>query len=290
MRKGSPLFMLVVLISSPAALGFAAEAQPIVIDSVVLRPMRSAEVPAQQTGLMLDLSVEEGEVVTKGEVLATLDPRAAHLAVQQATADRDQARQKADNRLNIQHVNKSIEVAEAELERSLESVEKFPKSISQSQIDVERLTVEKLRLEKNQAELELLLESFNLKLKENELAAAQLALKKHRVQAPFSGTVVLVRGRIGEWIETGAPVLRLVAVDKLRAEGFVPVEQIHDSLVGQPVRFITHVGERQVEATGMLKFVSPEMDPVTRQVRVWAEIDNSTGQLRPGGQGTLAIE
>lgn len=288
------LFGLSNVAALPSAL--AAAGEPILLESVVLRPMQAAEVPAQQTGLLLQISVKEGQNVEEDQVLATLDPRAAHLAVQQALAERDQAREKAENQLTIQSTSKAIEVAEAELQRSLESVEKFPKSISQSQIDVERLTVEKLRLEKKQAEHDRLLESFTLKQKENDLAAARLALEKHRLQAPFAGTVVLVRGRVGEWVEIGAPVLRLVSVNRLRAEGFLPIQQITDSLVskralvGKRVTFSARIGGQQIEATGTLRFVSPEMDPVTKQVRVWAELDNSAGKLRPGGQGTMKIE
>jgi multidrug efflux pump subunit AcrA (membrane-fusion protein) len=36
-------------------------------------------------------------------------------------------------------------------------------------------------------------------------------------------------------------------------------------------------------------FVSPEVDPVNGQVRVWAEVENRDGQLRPGVHGKLSI-
>jgi hypothetical protein len=32
------------------------------------------------------------------------------------------------------------------------------------------------------------------------------------------------------------------------------------------------------------------MDPVTRQVRVWAALDNPDGAFRPGQQGKMTIE
>lgn len=271
-------------LSSAAATGEALR-----VDSIVLRPMFAAEVPAEQTGLLRKISVQEGDAVEKDQVLAMLDPLAAHLAVKQATAERDQAQAKAENRLNIQYTTKAIEVAEAELRRSQESIEKFAKSISQSQLDVERLTVEKLQLEKQQAEHDLMLEGFTLKLKENELEGAKLALERHRLRAPFAGTVVLVRGRVGEWVEMGDPVLRLVAVDRLRAEGFLSAQEASTDLVGKSVTFTSSIGERKVTASGTLRFVSPEMDPVTRQVRIWAELDNSKAALRPGEQGTLSI-
>jgi RND family efflux transporter MFP subunit len=269
--------------------GYAADGA-VQIDSVVLRPLQAAEVPAQQTGLLKQIAVVEGQRVEQNELLATLDPVAAHLAVKKAQFERAQAEERAGNRLSILYAAKALAVAKAELQRSHESIEKFAKSISQSQLDVERLTVEKLVLEQQQAEHEIALEMIGLQLKQTELEAAQVLLEKHSLRAPFAGTVVLVRGRVGEWVEIGAPVLRLVAADKLRAEGFLSVEQASADLVGKQVTFSSTIGERRTQTTGELRFVSPEMDPVTRQVRVWAALDNAKGGLRPGQQGSITIE
>ncbi len=258
----------------------------LVIESVVLSPLNAAEVPAQQIGVLREIAVEEGAVVEVGAVLARLDARQAELDVAKARLEAAQAAAKANNRTKVEYAEKSLEVARAELKRSQESIAQFAKSISQSQIDVEQLTVEKLTLERKQAEHELELDRFALQLKEQELAAAELKLELHEVQAPFAGAVVLVRGRVGEWVEVGAPVVRLVAVDTLRAEGFLAVENVASDLVGREVVFRSDTG---TVAKGTLRFVSPEMDAVTRQVRVWAELANPTGEFRSGQQGSLEI-
>lgn len=264
----------------------AADNSPLVIESVVLAPLHAAEVPAQQLGVLREIIAEEGAFVAEGDVLAKLDVRQAEVDVAKAKLEAAQAAAKANNRVKVDYAEKSLEVAKAELKRSEESIAQFAKSISQSQLDVERLTVEKLTLERQQAEHELELDRLALKLKEQELAAAELKRDQHSVTAPFAGTVVLVRGRIGEWVEVGAPVLRLVAVDKLRAEGFLTVGNVGSDLVGLEVLFR---GESGTTAKGHLKFVSPEMDALSRQVRVWAELDNTAGNLRSGEQGTLEI-
>jgi macrolide-specific efflux system membrane fusion protein len=261
-------------------------AEPLVIDSVVLSPFQAAEVPAQQVGMLREILVDEGAVVEAGQVLAKLDTRQAELDVAKAEIEAAQAAAKAGNLTKVKYAEKSLEVAEAELKRSQESIAQFAKSISQSQIDVERLTVEKLNLEKKQAEHELDLDRFALRMKEQELAAAELKLEQHGVQAPFAGTVVLVHGRIGEWLEIGAPVLRLVAVESLRAEGFLAAEDAVGDMVGRDVVFRSETGKI---AKGKLRFVSPEMDAVTRQVRVWAELENPDGEFRSGQQGSLEI-
>jgi len=275
-----------VILFAGSVTAWAESGPPLRVESVVLRPMLAAEVPAQQTGLLEQIAVAEGAQVQPGQLLASLDASQAKLAVARAKLEHAQAKAKASNEISILYAEKALEVAKAELARSSESIEQFAKSISQSQLDVEQLTVEKLILERQQAQHELVLERFGVQLRQTELEVAQLQLQQHQLTAPFAGTVVLIRGRIGEWVEVGAPVLRLVAIDKLRAEGFLDADQATNARVGQPVAFTLTSGAR---ITGKLKFISPEMEPVTRQVRIWAEIPNSKGTLRPGQQGTLDI-
>ena len=40
---------------------------------------------------------------------------------------------------------------------------------------------------------------------------------------------------------------------------------------------------------GTIVFVSPEVDPISGQVRVWAEIDNRNGRLRPGQPAEMTV-
>ena len=268
------------------------QAEALIIESVVLQPMIEAEAPARQTGVLARIHVEEGASVAKDAVLATLDPRAAKLAVQKAEMERDQTHAKANNSIRIEYADKALEVARAELKRSGESLEKFAKSISQSQIDVERLTVEKLELERRQAEHDQAIERFDLKLKENALETAKLELDLHVVRAPFAGVVSLVRGRPGEWVQPGAVVVRLIAIDTLRAEGFAPADAVIGVKIGASVQFsLEHRAEAAASPPlpAVLRYVSPEVDPVTRQVRVWCEVDNRDHRLRPGQQGQLRL-
>jgi macrolide-specific efflux system membrane fusion protein len=283
--------MLLPLTASLAAAEARGEA--FVVDQAVLRPLVEAEVPARQTGVLATIAVDEGARVRTGELIASLDDRVARLAAAKAALARDQAQAKAGNELRIQYADKALEVARAEMQRSRESNEKFARSISQSQLDVERLTVEKLELERRQAEHDVTLEKFDLQLAENALQAAQLDLELHAVRAPFDGVVALVRGRAGEWVEPGAPVARLVAIDRLRAEGFAPAELADAGAIGAKAWFTLEAGRERGSpepVEGVLRFVSPEVDPVTRQVRIWAEIDNQTLRLRPGQQGRIELE
>jgi macrolide-specific efflux system membrane fusion protein len=126
-------------------------------------------------------------------------------------------------------------------------------------------------------------------LKENELAAAEQGLSRRRILAPLDGVVAQVHARRGEWVEPGKTLLRIVRVDRLRAEGLVNVNSLSGELVGADVSVKVVLGKRTEEVRGKLVFISPEADPVSGQVRVWAEIDNPGLALRAGQRGSMVI-
>ena len=162
--------------------------------------------------------------------------------------------------------------------------------MSQSQLDVERLTVERTRLEIEQAEHEAQLNSLAMQSKENELAAAKLQVEQRRIVAPFDGVIVQIFVRLGEWVEPGQKALRIVSVDRLKAEGFIPAGRASAKLFGAPVRLsVALADDPQATFDGTVAFVSPEVDPITGQVRVWAEIKNPEGRLRPGQPVKMVI-
>ena len=52
---------------------------------------------------------------------------------------------------------------------------------------------------------------------------------------------------------------------------------------------VIEMGGKPQAFQGKVAFVSPEVDPITGQVRVWAEIENRDGRLRPGQAAKMRI-
>ena len=260
----------------------SADTEPLEVESVVLRLLAEAEVPAQEAGVVTTVAVREGQRVKQGELLAQIDDQVARLAEQAAARQYEVAHAKATNDVRRRYAEKALEVSEAELRRSTESIERFAKSVSDSQLDVERLTVQKNRLEAEQAQHETEIATLEMNAKKNELQAAQAQVTRLKIVAPFDGVIVQVYVRRGEWVEPGQQALRIVNIDQLKAEGFVPAEMATAKLVGVPVQLVVGEADKAESFVGNIVFVSPEVDPITRQVRVWAEIDNRDGRLRPG--------
>jgi macrolide-specific efflux system membrane fusion protein len=127
-------------------------------------------------------------------------------------------------------------------------------------------------------------------VKENELATIQHRLELHRIKSPIAGVVVEVKRRRGEWVEPGTPVARIMLLDRLRVEAFCYFKDLQTVQVDRPVRLrVVGDGAPAVEYEGRITFVSPEVNPVNGQVRIWAEVKNADGALRPGMSGSLIV-
>ncbi len=259
------------------------------VQSVVLRLLEEAEVPAQEAGVVTSVAVREGQRVKQGDLLAQIDDQVARLAADAAKSKYEIARAKASNDIRIRYARKASEVSEAELRRSTESIEHFAKSVSQSQLDVEQLTVQKNRLEAEQATQEQAIAVLEMKQQESELNAALAQISRRRVVAPFDGVIVQIYARKGEWVEPGQKAMRIVNVDRLKAEGFIRAEDATDHVAGRTISLMVGPGGPRNSFTGKIVFVSPEVDPITGQVRIWAEIDNRDGRLRPGQPAQMVV-
>ncbi len=282
------------------ALAFAdgADSSPAVtIDAAMIRLIDQVEVPARDNGMLVGVMAREGLIVKEGELLGKIDDTQPKIALQKTEHELQIATRKAESKVAIQAAIKSREVAESDLSRSVEARKKFKESVSEAEIDSLRLKAEKAALEVQQAEEEQEIAGITRRVKQDEVETARAILEQRLVLAPWPGMVVQVHKRRGDWMQTGDKVVRLVRLDLLRVEGYVLPADLPRTEVGAPVRFIASAGLQpgQVPAAGSpeyrgkIVFVSPELDPVNAQIRVYAEIENPEFQLRPGQRGRLLI-
>lgn len=260
----------------------------------VVTPIDRWEVPARTAGALRQVQVTEGTRVHEGDLLASIADDEARLAVEHAHLMIRVAEAQARNDFRVSATARAADVAKAELARAQESEEKYKKSVSQTELDRLRLTVEQTELEHQQARHERDLAGMNVDVRRNELASAERALQRHHIVAPAEGIVVEVLRRTGEWVEPSTTVIRITRTDRLRVEAFLDARRHSLNLVGAPIRFESaNLGAdaaKPVVYEGRLTFISPEANPVNGQVRVWAEIENTDGRLRHGLSGTLIVQ
>ncbi len=260
------------------------------VPNVFLRLGEDIELPAREAGVLGELTVKEGDLVEAGDVIARIEDSEARLLRERATLDVQVARREADRSIEIEYAQKARGVAEAELKRAERSREAVPGAVSLTEVDRLRLETEKADAEIRRIQREQQTAELTTQLKEAELALATLQLERHEIVAPVAGQVVEHFRNRGEWVEPGMKVVRVIRLDVLRAEGYLPASQARADLIGASVSLRLDSTGRDAEPfEGRIVFISPEVEPTTGQVLVRAEIDNPDLVLRPGLRAAMTI-
>jgi macrolide-specific efflux system membrane fusion protein len=261
------------------------------IPSAVIKVSEEVAVPARDAGVLAKIEVKEGQLVEEGDCVVRLLDTDVRLAVEKARLEAEIALRKYRNDVDLRYAKKSTEVAKAELARSLDTNEKYPKTVSNSELDRQRLLVDQGELQIQKAEHEREVAGMTRQIRECEYKIANEQLERRTILAPLRGMIVEVLHRRGEWVQPGDTVVRVVRLDKLKAEGFMPAKHASLDLVGSKVRLkVASADSKPMEFSGHIVFVNPEIEPLNSQVRVWAEVENPDLKLRPGMQATLTIE
>jgi macrolide-specific efflux system membrane fusion protein len=284
MRRTLKVFGIAMLLAAGTA-----QCAEVKVDSVLVKLIDQVEVPAREAGVLEKLEVREGQMVAAGAPLAQIDDAAARFEQRKAELELLGAQKLAESDVKVRFALKSAEVAAAELRRALDSQQRLPESVSASELDQLRLLSEKSTLEIEQARLEFDIAKTAQLLKENDVRTAQHGIEQRKIAAPLAGFVAQILRRPGEWVQPGQTILRILRLDRLRAEGLVNAQSIDGDLMGRPVMLTVRQGDVAADYPGTIVFVSPEIDPVNGQVRVWAEIDNAELKLRPGLHGSMVI-
>lgn len=250
--------------------------------SVVLRPMHDVNVPARETGPLVELLAEEGRAVEQGTVLARIDDSDAKSAVAEATADYEVAVVDAESELAIKSAEEDYILAGKKRERAVEANRLRPGSVREYQLDELRLAESQARLAVEQAKLARTKAQRTMAARAERVARARQRLQRHSIACPVSGSVVESFFERGEWVEAGQVVARVVQTDRLKAEGMLPQSQVSNNLVGLPVSVTVKAGERDVVLKGTLTFVSPEAHSTRGEVRFRAIVENPGKLVRPG--------
>ncbi|HEY3392532.1 MAG TPA: efflux RND transporter periplasmic adaptor subunit [Lacipirellulaceae bacterium] len=272
------------------ATNFAVGAEPLVVESALLRLTQQVDVPARAQGVISTIHVAEGDSVEQGTLLAQMDDTEARLLEGRAAIELQLNKEKVNNDVAIRSAQRALVFNKSEFER-LERVRRdTPGSISASELEERRFRAEQAELDLEKAQHERRQDELSADLKAKELELSQYSIDVRKILAPINGVVVEVLRQPGEWVEPGEKVLRIVRIDRLRVEGMVHARDLPPDLRGAPVTITMELpGKGETTFEGKIVFVSPEISPVNGQVRVWAEVDNKDGLLKPGLRPRMTI-
>ena len=230
---------------------------------------------ADRAGILGLLPYEEGDEVAAEKLVA-------QLINQEAAARLELATVAADSEIAIRVAEKTRDVAEAELLQA--------EDLNRKREVYTAFEIRRLRLNLDQTVLEREKAVHEQQLKRLEQAVAQAQLEQHDVKSTLTGTVVRVFNQGGEAVQQGEPLLEIASDKRLRIEGYVPVREVRQLRIGDEVQ--VELSDDTIAGsplTGKLRFIDLTVQSVTQEVRIWAEVDNTTQTLKPGQLATMHI-
>lgn len=106
-------------------------------------------------------------------------------------------------------------------------------------------------------------------------------IEKKTIRAPFAGRAGIRQVNLGQFLDTGASIVTLQSLDPVYVNFSLPQQRLAQLKTGLTVRVTTDAfPDRDFE--GKLTAINPEVETVTRTVRMQATLANSSGLLRPG--------
>ena len=120
-----------------------------------------------------------------------------------------------------------------------------------------------------------------IKEAEAKLSLAKEQLKDTSITSPFNGFTSERLVSIGDYIDVGDPIVKVVQTDPLKLSFRIPEKYAHSITVVKRA-LVTVEAYPKKEFSGIIYFVSPDIDTSTRTFLAKAKIPNPDNKLKPG--------
>ncbi len=210
-------------------------------------------------GLIIDLPVQEGDQVSRGQVLAQLRLKTLELRLKSAKAQ-------------LQEDESRKRFSELRLKRALELLAEAV--ISQEELDDAQYEFDAWagRLERLTAEIERI---------EDEI-------ERSTIMAPFDGVVIRRLSEVGEWLDRGGAVVELLSLSDLEVMVEVP-ERYFAQLRPNSSATLEFDALPGVRVRARLEAVIPQADPVSRTFPVRLRLPASERRVGAGMAADAAL-
>jgi len=127
-----------------------------------------------------------------------------------------------------------------------------------------------------------------LKNAQAQVDEQKAVVDKKFVRAPFAGHLGIRQVDVGQYLNAGAAIVTLQALDPIYVDFTLPQQDLDQIAVGQKVTATTDAFPGQTFA-GTIDAINPKVDADTRNLQVRATIPNPDRKLLPGMYATVAI-
>jgi RND family efflux transporter MFP subunit len=227
---------------------------------------QQADIAAQRDGRVVAVTVDIGDRVRRGQVMALLDDRLLHAACDEAKA------QVASLQAQVKEWQAQQQVDEADLRRadalrtdrilSEEDWEHVKYKLAETLSEVARYKADETGAE-------------------SKLQAANLQLAQSEIVAPFAGVVGRRSLRMAQAVKAGDVLFWITAAAPLHVMFTVPESAMREFERGAALEFST-ADYPELRQKGRVYRVSPVVDPASGSVQVIGELIDPSPLLKPG--------
>jgi HlyD family secretion protein len=281
---GIAYYVRVDLSAAPTELTFDAVSRGDVVATVeatgTLQPLDTVQVGTQVSGTIAAIGTDFNQVVTRGQVMATLDQALFLTQIDQAKASVIRLQSELE-RAHVQHEDALLKLKRAEQLAADQLLPRQDVDTARSTARVAETAVTGARAQLAQAQA--------------ALTQANVNLSHTVITAPADGIVLNRAVEVGQTVSAGlqAPTLFVIARDlkRLALQARVDESDIGGVTAGAPVRFTVDAYPRR-EFTGTVRLVQLQPQTVQNVVTYTTVIDvpNDQELLKPGMTSTVSIE
>ncbi|MEW8505370.1 MAG: efflux RND transporter periplasmic adaptor subunit [Candidatus Thiodiazotropha sp.] len=138
-----------------------------------------------------------------------------------------------------------------------------------------------LRANKTVSQADLDTAEANFKQAMAQVDNVRATIEKKTIRAPFAGQLGIRQVNLGQIVDQGSPVVTLQTIDPIYVDFSLPQQRYAILKPGTAVRITTDAAPDEI-FIGKIIAVNPEIDQMTRSVRVRATLSNQGELLRPG--------
>ena len=258
---------------------------------------------AEVEGQITEITVEEGDEVRAGSLLARIDSREYELEVEELEAELDAAKEefkKAIEGLRPEEKEKlqaRVKVDESALDLAVKEQSRFQELVkegvtAQSILDEadDRVRQAKEKLRESKAGLEAAKQSRHEDIEQlkaegegifKRLEMAKLTFSKTIIHAPFEGIIIRKEIEQGAFVKAGSPVLEMISSSRLKAVLEMP-QFYRDKLKKlKGIEFWIKELNLTFKHKGKLRVI-PDADIYSGNIRVQVELPRTIHALFPG--------
>ncbi len=248
-------------------------------------------VSSEANGKILQLNIQEGQKLKRGEVVAIIDSTDLTLKKQQLLAQKKAVASKIENiraQIEVQEQQKkNLLVDKARIEKMLKDGAATQKQLDDinGKIDLVNAQISSINTQNVsiQSEMDVI---------KTQIAQVEEGVRKCKVVSPLNGTVLEKYAEQGEITAFGRPVFKIADLDVLYLKVYVSGDQLPHIKLGQQVEvLIDDTKKKNSKLTGVVSWISSTAEFTPKIIQTKEERVNMVYavKIRVKNDGSLKI-